>query len=193
MVQKYKIGFTRPALLSESVLVAREYTEGKSWSATRKRVDQDNLLQTRTKRSSTIAFGEIQQRLSLLNSEQIEVIADDHPQDVRQLVWIALCKQYPFIGDFTIEVLIPAHQSGRHQVDHDDYGYFFNAKADWHPELESVSDKTRSNARQALFQMMRQCDLLSDANQLIPQMVSSAVQNCSPESDLAYIPGAMRL
>ena len=193
MAQKYKIGFTRPALLSESVLVAREYTEVKSWSATRKRVDQDNLLQTRTKRSSTIAFGEIQQRLSLLNSEQIEVIADDHPQDVRQLVWIALCKQYPFIGDFTIEVLIPAHQSGRHQVDHDDYGYFFNAKADWHPELESVSDKTRSNARQALFQMMRQCELLSDANQLIPQMVSSAVQNCSPESDLAYIPGAMRL
>ena len=193
MAQKYKIGFTRPALLSESVLVAREYTEVKSWSATRKRVDQDNLLQTRTKRSSTIAFGEIQQRLSLLNSEQIEVIADDHPQDVRQLVWIALCKQYPFIGDFTIEVLIPAHQSGRHQVDHDDYGYFFNTKADWHPELESVSDKTRSNARQALFQMMRQCELLSDANQLIPQMVSSAVQNCSPESDLAYIPGAMRL
>ena len=193
MPHKYKIGFTRPALLSESVLVAREYTEVKSWSATKKRVDQDNLLQTRTKRSSAIAFGEIQQRLSLLNSEQIEVIADDHPQDVRQLVWIALCKQYPFIGDFTIEVLIPAHQSGRHQVDHDDYGYFFNAKADWHPELESVSDKTRSNARQALFQMMRQCELLSDANQLIPQMVSSAVQNCSPESDLAYIPGAIRL
>ena len=193
MPHKYKIGFTRPALLSESVLVAREYTERKSWAATKRTVDQDNLLQTRTKRSSAIAFGEIQQRLSLLNSEQIEVIADDHPQDVRQLVWIAICKQYPFIGDFTIEVLIPAHQSGRHQVDHDDYGYFFNAKADWHPELESVSDKTRSNARQALFQMMRQCGLLSDANQLIPQMISSAVQNCSPESDLAYIPGAMRL
>ena len=193
MPHKYKIGFTRPALLSESVLVAREYTERKSWTATKRTVDQDNLLQTRTKRSSAIAFGEIQQRLSLLNSEQIEVIADDHPQDVRQLVWIAICKQYPFIGDFTIEVLIPAHQSGRHQVDHDDYGYFFNAKADWHPELESVSDKTRSNARQALFQMMRQCGLLSDANQLIPQMISSAVQNCSPESDLAYIPGAMRL
>ena len=193
MPHKYKIGFTRPALLSESVLVAREYTERKSWAATKRTVDQDNLLQTRTKRSSAIAFGEIQQRLSLLNSEQIEVIADDHPQDVRQLVWIAICKQYPFIGDFTIEVLIPAHQSGRHQVDHDDYGYFFNAKADWHPELESVSNKTRSNARQALFQMMRQCGLLSDANQLIPQMISSAVQNCSPESDLAYIPGAMRL
>ena len=193
MGHKYKIGFTRPALLSESVLVAREYTERKSWTATKRTVDQDNLLQTRTKRSSAIAFGEIQQRLSLLNSEQIEVIADDHPQDVRQLVWIAICKQYPFIGDFTIEVLIPAHQSGRHQVDHDDYGYFFNTKADWHPELESVSDKTRSNARQALFQMMRQCGLLSDANQLIPQMISSAVQNCSPESDLAYIPGAMRL
>ena len=193
MSAEYKIGFTRPALLRETVLIAQEYCELRSWSDVERRVENDNLLQTRTTRSSTIMYGELHKRLSLLTHEQIDVIADDHPQDVRQLVWIALCKQYPFIGDFTIEVLIPAHQSGRHQVDHDDYGYFFNAKADWHPELESVSDKTRSNARQALFQMMRQCELLSDANQLIPQMVSSAVQNCSPESELAYIPGAIRL
>ena len=98
-------------------------------------------------RSSEILVSEILKRLSLLNDTQIEVLSDDYPQDVRQLMWIALCKQYPFIADFTIEVLVPAHQSGRHQIDHDDYGYFFNSKADWHPELEAVSDKTRSNAR----------------------------------------------
>lgn len=193
MTKKYKIGFARPALLQETVLVAQAYQQERDWTAVKELIKRDNLLQTRTVRSSDIMASEILKRLSLLNDTQIEVLSDDYPQDVRQLVWIALCKQYPFIADFTIEVLVPAHQSGRHQVDHDDYGYFFNSKADWHPELEEVSDKTRSNARQALFQMMRQCDLLSDANQLIPQMISSAVQNCSPESDLAFIPGAMRL
>lgn len=193
MSTKYKIGFARPALLRETVLVAQAFQQLENWDAVKIQICDDNLLQTRTVRSSDIMYSEIHKRLSLLNEIQIEVIAEDNQQDVRQLVWIAICKQYPFIGDFTIEILVPAHQSGRSHVDYDDYGYFFNSKADWHPELDKVSDKTRSNARQALFQMMRQCELLTDSNQLIAQMISSAVQNCSPESDIAFIPGAIRL
>jgi hypothetical protein len=104
-----------------------------------------------------------------------------------------MCKQYPFIGDFTIEVLSSAHLSGRSEISYEDYGYFFNSKVLIHPELETVSNKTRSNAQPALFQMMRQCELIGDFDQLIPQMISPAVLNCSPESDLAFIPGAMRL
>jgi hypothetical protein len=191
--KKYKIGFARPALLNETVLVAQCYRELNDWSLVKQQIKQTNLMQTRTERSSDILLSEITKRLSLLTRAQIEVIADDVAQDVKQLVWIALCKQYPFIGDFTLEVLAEAHDKHRYEISHDDYGFFFNSKADWHPELENVSDKTRSNARQALFQMMRQCDLLTDNNQLIPQMLSSAIQNCSSEADLAFIPGAIRL
>ena len=193
MTTNYKIGFARPALINETVLVAQTYQQLCDWSLVKQTIKNDNLLQTRTTRSSDIMYSEIFKRLSLLNEEQIDVIAADHRQDVFQLVWIAICKQYPFIGDFTLEVLEPAFKTGRSQIDHDDYGYFFNSKADWHPELDNVSDKTRSNARQALFQMMRQCELLTESNQLITQMMSSAVQNSSPESDLVFIPGAIRL
>lgn len=189
----YKIGFARPALILETVLVAQAFRELNDWSAVKLAVSKDNLLQTRTVRSGEIAYAEIYKRLSLLNETQIEVLADDYPQDVRQLIWIALCKQYPFIGEFTLEVLVPAHNAGRNEVGHDDYGYFFNSKAEWHSELDSVSDKTRSNARQALFQMMRQCHLLTDTNQLIPQMITPAVQNCSSDYELSLIPGAIRL
>ncbi|WP_182771400.1 DUF1819 family protein [Shewanella sp. SG41-4] len=193
MGKKYKIGFARPALLHETVQVVQCFCELRDWTLVKQEVKDTNLLQCRTERSSDIMYSEITKRLSLLSSAQIELLSEDESQNVRHLIWIALCKQYPFIGDFTIEVLADAHATHRFEISHDDYGYFFNAKADWHPELESVSDKTRSNARQALFQMMRQCELISDANQLIPQMLSSALQNCSPESDLAFIPGAIRL
>lgn len=193
MSTQYKIGFARPALLRETVLVAQVYQQHGDWDLVKANIRESNLLQTRTVRSSDIMYSEIQKRLSLLNEHQVEVISEDNSQDVRQLVWIAICKQYPFIGDFSIEVLAPAYINGRSQVDYDDYGYFFNSKADWHPELEKVSDKTRSNARQTLFQIMRQCELLTESNQLIPQMISSAVQNCTPESELEYIPGAIRL
>lgn len=190
---KYNIGFTRTALLRETVAVAQLYCELGDWTEIRERIKRENLLQTRTARSSEIIVSEVIKRLSLLTDDQIVLIADDYDQDVYQLVWIALCKQYHFIGDFSLEVLAPAHLSGKYEIDHSDYDYFFNSKADWHPELEIVSDKTRSNARLAIFQIMRQCNLVSEANQLISQMISSAVQNCSPESDLAFIPGAIRL
>jgi hypothetical protein len=191
--KSYKIGFARPALLQETVLIAQAFCDLQDWKAVESAVKKENLLQSRTVRSGEIMFSEIHKRLGLLTEEQLEVIAEDYSQDVSQLVWIALCKQYPFIGDFTIEVLVPAHISCRSSIGHDDYGYFFNKKAEWHSELDKVTDKTRSNARQALFQMMRQCNLLSDSNELIPQLMSSAVQNCSTESDLVYIPGAVRL
>ncbi|WP_417861571.1 DUF1819 family protein [Vreelandella venusta] len=193
MVKTYKIGFARTALLRETVLVAQQFNYLKDWMRVKQIVIGDNVLQTRTSRTSSIIYNEVHKRLKLLSEDQVEVIAQDHTQDVRQLIWIAICKQYPFIGEFSLEVLTPAITSRRYEITYDDYGYFFNAKAEWHPELEQVSDKTRSNARQMLFQMMRQCELLNESDELIPQMLSSAVQNCSPESDLAFIPGAIRL
>jgi hypothetical protein len=193
VVTTYKIGFARTALLRETVLVAQQFSDLKDWARVKQVVIDDNVLQTRASRTSSIIYNEVHKRLKLLSEAQVEVIVQDHTQDVRQLVWIAICKQYPFIGEFSLEVLASASASRRYEITYDDYGYFFNAKAEWHPELEKVSDKTRSNARQMLFQMMRQCELLNESNELMPQMLSAAVQNCSPESDLAFIPGAIRL
>ena len=193
MIKKYKIGFTRPALLRETVLVAQIYCEQANWDCTKRVLLSENLLQARTQRSGDILFSEVQSRLKLLSTDQISVLAADHTADVSQLVWIILCKRHSFIADFTLEVMIHAVSAGREGVDYDDYGYFFNSKTDWHPELEAVSDKTRSNARQALFQMMRQCNLINEGNQFIPQMISAALHNCTPESELVYIPGAIRL
>lgn len=193
MSVSYSLSFVRAALVQESVLVAQTYRDDPSWDNVRATVRHDNLLQARTVTSGNRIFSEIHKRLSLLNAAQIELMAEANDQDVRQLIWIAICKQYAFIRDFTHEILVPAHTSSRWEVGNDEYVYFFNSKAEWHPELERISDKSRSNARQTLFLMMRQCGLLNETNQLVPQMVSSALQNCSSDSDLALIPGAIRL
>ena len=193
LVNTYNIGFTRTALLSETVLISQLYCHQKSWELVKRSVDEENLLQSRTNRTRDIVFGEICKRLSLLNADQMELISENYPQDVRQLVWIAMCKQYHFVGDFTLEVLASLQVSGRRELSVEDYGYFFNSKAESHPELDKVSDKTRTNAQAALFQIMRQCEMLGETNHLITQMISPALQNCSPESDLAFMPGAMWL
>ena len=189
----YNIGFTRTALLSETALIAQLYCTDSSWDHVKNLVDEQNLLQCRTNRTRDIVFGEILNRLSLLNVDQIDLISENYPQDVRQLVWIAICKQYHFVGDFTLEVLASLQASGRGELSVEDYGYFFNSKAESHPELDQVSDKTRANAQPALFQIMRQCEMLRETNHLITQMISPALQNCSHENDLAFMPGAIWL
>jgi len=191
--ERYRVGFTRYVQLNEFVLLAQLFTEVGEWGAVSASVKQSNLFQTRTVRSSEVLFGELQKRLSLLSTDQIELVVAGADVDQRQLAWISICKQYPFIRDFMVEIVAPAVRAGRQSIDHDDYRSFFNAKAEWHPELDEVSDKTQQNGRGALFQMMRQCELLTETNQLIPQMLSAAIQNCTPDDELAYIPGAIRL
>jgi len=193
MKKIYKIGFTRPALLRESVLVAQIFRESIDWKETKQKISEMHLLQTRTDRSEKILFDEIKGRLESLNREQIELLADDYPSDVNQINWIMICKQYSFVSDFVLEVISPAVLAGRRAIDYVDYAYFFNSKAESHPELDAISEKTKSNARGALFQMMRQCDLLGDENNLLPQMVTKNLQSCTPASELAFLPGAILL
>ena len=56
------------------------------------------------RREDAMESGEIHKRVPLLNTDQIQVIAEDYPQGARHRVWIRICKQYPFVADFVTEV-----------------------------------------------------------------------------------------
>ena len=189
----YKIGFAHSALVNESIILAREFCETSDWTRAKDAIVARNLFQTRAERTGIIIFDELKKRLSYLNYDQLQLLADDSSADAKQLTWIGLCQRYAFIGDFMLEVVSSKYRAGMFEITDEDYRHFFNAKAESHPELDAVSDKTRTNAHAAVFQMLRQCDLLNQGNQVIPQMISSALQNCSSRSDLRFIPGAIYL
>lgn len=187
----YKIGFARPAMIEETVKVAGIYDENQDWHATKDFVIDSNFLQARTLRTQGIVFSEIQSRLSRLNEQQISIVACGTRNDVKALIWITLCKQYLFIKDFTIEILAELYGRGAQCVTHDDYAVFFNAKAEWHPEIDRISDKTKANARQTLFLMMRQCGIIADNKELLPMLLSGPLRMCTDPDDLVLLPGAI--
>ena len=191
MAKSYKIGFARPALIRESVIIAALYSETRNWQDVKTKAQQANVFQTRTQRTHGIVFSEIQSRLCHLNNQQIDLIAGDYEPDVKQLVWLALCKHYPFIHDFSLEVLYKAFESSASKITHDDYGSFFNSKSEWHPGLETISEKTKSNARQTLFLMMRQCGIITNDRELLPQILTEALKTCTDSADLIFLPGAV--
>lgn len=53
-----------------------------------------------------------------------------------------------------------------------DYEIFFETKAEWHEELEQLKSSTRAKFKQVLFKTMREAEILSQENMIIPGLLT---------------------
>ncbi len=190
---RYSLSFTTgAALISESVVVAELYVELGDWSSVRGKVLTENYLQSRTVSTLKKLYGEVSRRLRHLTDEQLSLLATGTETQAKQLIWLAICKQYKFIYDFTIEVIVPQYETARFLLTHEDYDAFFNTKAEWHDNLDLASMKTKSKARQVFFKMMKECGLIGDGNELQHQKLDEQLMQVIKESssnELLLYPG----
>jgi len=172
--EKYSMSFTAGTLFhQESVNLAGLYLEKGDWNEVRDEVIARNLLQARTANSAKRICREICSRLKRLNKDELELlVAGDH-QEQAYLLWLAVCRRYHFIYDFSVEVIRERFLTLRYELSHEDYDAFFNAKMEWHEELEKITATTRIKLRQVLFKMLRETELLDSGNSIIPAMLSS--------------------
>ncbi len=139
-IEKYSLSFTSATLLHrESVLVAELYLQMKNWNEIRYRVIAENLLQSRTLNTSKRIYREVSSRLKTSSLEELEFLVNGTFEEQGQSLWIAICRRYKFIGDFSIEVLRERCLSLKYMLTYDDFDAFFNRKAEWHDELEKSS------------------------------------------------------
>jgi hypothetical protein len=68
-------------------------------------------------------------------------------------------------------VIIPQYETARFLLTYEDYNAFFNAKAEWHDNLDSASKQTKVKARQVFFKMIKECGLIDHSNELQPQKI----------------------
>lgn len=169
---QYSLSFTTgAALIRESIVVAGLYLELRDWSAVRCKVLLENAFQSRTESTLKKLYGEVSRRLKLLTDDQLRLLATGSEAQAKALVWLAICRHYKFFYDFTIEVIVPHYEAARFLLTHDDYDAFFNAKAEWHDNLDSASRQTKSKARQVFFKMIKECGLIDHSNELQPQKI----------------------
>lgn len=193
----YSMSFTTASLLyHESLTVARLYAEWGDWDNVRKVVISENRLQMRTLNASNRIYQEVTSRLKLLTPAQFDLLCEGSRQEQNNLLWLAVCKRYRFIYDFAVEVIREKFLRLDLHFTYDEYDAFFNAKAEWHPEVERVAAATRSKQRQVVFKMLREADLLSVHNQLMPISLTptliEVIRQEAPE-DLAIFPLTVRL
>ena len=193
MQKNYSLGFTTgAALLNESVIIAQLYDKFKDWKIVRNEAIGNNVFQARTQSTSKKIYREVAKRLGNLRDSEIELLAQDDENQVRAIIWLAVCREYRLIQEFATEVIIPRFNAAQFQLSHEDYDAFFNQKAEWHQNLDGASDNTRYKARQVIFLILKDCGLVGVdheiQNLLLDDQVKRLIIEGDPE-DLGIYPG----
>ncbi|WP_299733350.1 DUF1819 family protein [uncultured Endozoicomonas sp.] len=174
MTQPYKLSFTAGSLLPrESLALAQYLLDLGTWELAREKALSENLLQTRTLSTAIRTIREIGHRLKTLAPMELEFLVHSTSADQAAMLWVAICRYYRFIGEFAIEVIREKFLSMSYQFEEEDFDYFFNQKAEWHDELESIQQVTRDKLKQVVFRMLREANLMTKENRIIPAVLSS--------------------
>jgi hypothetical protein len=174
--EKYLLSFTAAGLMiNESIRIAEEYIKLGDWDSVNQAYKERNLLQSRTTSRSQRVFQEIKKRLRILSKHQIQALVDGSIEEQKQILWFVACKRYQFIREFAVEVVHEKFLSMKSLVEDLDFDGFFVNKADWHPELNEITESTKTKLRTVLFRMLREAGILSDDHRIIPSVPSTRV------------------
>jgi hypothetical protein len=181
------MSFTSAALAyRESIVAAEMYQVTGDWNAVRNKVVVENLLQMRTSNASKRICREVVSRLKLLTPAELEIMVDGTRMEQNYALWLAVCKRYRFIYDFAVDVLREKYLRLSLELTPDDYDAFFNAIAEWHPEVDRIPDTTRYKQRQCLYKMLREAELLSKDDRILPALLTPRIAAAIKEDDLAH-------
>ncbi len=187
----YRLSFTTGGLLRpEAVAVASIMLSTKDEAEGRDRAITQNLVQQRTMASTVRVTREVLQRLAGLPRSGVELVARGSVDESRHLLWLAACLRYRFLRDFGREVLWERSVTGRSSLTYADFDTFWNLQSSWVDALRDAADSTRAKLRQNTFRMLREAELLSTDNRVLPSTPSPAavevIMTASPELLLSF-------
>ena len=168
--------------MPESVKIAELYREAGDWERVRTNAAENNLLQTRTQSAAKRFTQETVLRFQELADEEMELMLEGTAIEQRHVLWLAVCKHYRFIFNFALEVIREKVLGLDYALGHDDYDKFFNAKAEWHDELERLTDGTKKKLRSVVFRMLREADFWENGTILPPILTARFVKTVSRHS-----------
>ncbi len=172
----YNMAFTAGSFCyNESVIVAEVYDELGEWERTKDRVLQNNLLQAHKMNSAVRIYREVEERLKQLTENELDLLLSGSRFEKLCILWIAVCKRHQFIFEFAKEVVREKYLHLEMLVTYKDFDRFYADRAEWHEELEKLSDSTRSKIRQVLFKIMKQAGIISEEGIINPVILNREV------------------
>ena len=186
---KYILSFTALSLrLNEMVKVAKTAYEN----------DMSDLMEVKESRvvfnsvktrTSDREFREIRKRLDKLTPDQINILIHGDLISQKQIAFLAVCKHYDFIRDFTIDVIRDKSLVYDYKINESDYNSFINNRIHVHPELEEFNESTLKKAKQVLFHILEQAGIINNAvdKTIQPQLIQSDVMKAITKDDPVWM------
>lgn len=192
-MNKYLLSFTAASVLAIDMrILAQDYLGCHDWAEVLQHIRKDNLLQRRTVSTASRIGSELLARLQKLNEEELEYLVSSDSEECKMMSWIAICRTYEFIRDFMAEVVREHYLMGTTEVTYADYASFVSTKSTFHPELNTITEKTIGKLRQVLFKMMTEAGIIEGKNHIIPTIMSPALLNLLPREDTLSFPMFVR-
>jgi len=186
---KYRLSFTAASLrLNEMVKVANVAKE--MGGADLKMVkDQGVVFSSVKTRTSDREFREIRKRLERLTPEQVNVLINGDLISQKQIAFLAVCKHYDLIRDFTVEVLRDKTMVYDYTINESDFNSFVDRKMNIHPELETFNESTFKKAKQVMYRILEQAGIINNSAEKIiqPQIVHTDVLHAVVKEDPVWL------
>jgi len=184
LTKHYRMSYVLGGLfLNESLIVAGEYTNQKDWDKTKSQILTENRLQTNMKKSSVRMYREIELRLKTLTDNQLNLLYSGAVEEKRQILWLTCCKSYRLIFEMATELFEEKAARGERQLALSDYEAFYTKKALKSDKLQYLTQSTRDKLRSVTFKIMREADIISKNNEILPQLVSRQVKTAIAEEN----------
>lgn len=182
--------------LNESIDIARAHSAAESWEQTLERVIDAGVGSLPKVASRRRSLREIIVRISTLSPTELEFLVEDADRaEQHALLWVATCRAYRFVREFTLEVIRERALSLKPDLTLETFDVFFAAKAEWDERLAAITPATRAKLRQILFRIMREAGVVSADYRILSPNVTRRLQtlleNQSPQ-DLDLFPGLTR-
>lgn len=191
---KYRMSFSVGGLMvREGMALAQEYREGETWAEARERLLSEGVSTLPKLASQTRVLREIFDRIGNLTEAERSYLQESADRLEQQaLMWLAVCRTYRFVREFTVEVVVERYQSWRFDLGHDVFDRFLAEKAEIDQGLAELSLSTCAKLRQVLFRIMRESEVLSSEGKIQPVWLSARMKALIAETspaDLLIFPG----
>ena len=191
---KYRMSFSVGGLmLNESLVIARAYRVGERWADARERLLAQGASSLPKLASQTRALREVYDRIGhLSDAERHYLSAEADRAEQQAMMWLAICRTYRFVHEFSVEVINERYQSWRFDLGLEVFDRFLAEKSECDPSLAELSSLTCAKLRQVLFRILRESGLRSDEGRIQPIWLSGRMKRLIEESnpaDLRVFPG----
>lgn len=175
--KKYKLSFTAASLRLNEMIRLADYMLTNEIDDISQVKDKGSIITNASARTTDREFREVKNRVKLLTKPQLQILSYSDLISQKQIGFIAVCKVYNFIRDFTVEIIRDKVLGFDYVINDGDINTFINRKMDLHPELEGFSESTLKKAKQVMFHILEQAGIIDNPKQknIQPQLIGDDV------------------